>query len=100
MGLEDVILVGSVREKVRTYALTESRAGIMERIKAWGSVEPCERPVGLPTPVFDVPPPSLVHVEVPVAGQWVESLGSESEDEWLELSSRRPPGAHLVAFGP
>ena len=48
MGLEDVILVGSVREKVRTHALTANSAEIMSRIKAWGSVEARERPVGVP----------------------------------------------------
>ena len=71
MGLEDVILVGSVREKVRTHALTANSAGIMVRIKAWGSVEiePRERPVGVPSPVgvlspvFATPPP--VPVEDP-----------------------------------
>jgi hypothetical protein len=67
MGLEDVILVGSVREKVRTHALTANSAGIMDRIKAWGSVEPGERPVRVPAPVFAVPHP------VP---PW-------SPDEWL-----------------
>ena len=56
MGLEDVILVGSVREKVRTHALTANSAGIMDRIKAWGSVEPLERPVGVPTSVFAFAP--------------------------------------------
>jgi hypothetical protein len=65
MSLEDVILVGSVREKVRTHALTANSAGIMDRIKAWGSVEPRERPVGVSTPVFTVPPP------VP-PGEWAE----------------------------
>lgn len=68
MGLEDVILVGSVREKVRTHALTADSAGIMDRIKAWGSVEPWERPVasGAQTPqaVFTVPPPASVGVPV------------------------------------
>jgi hypothetical protein len=67
MGLEDVILVGSVREKVRTHALTANSAGIMDRIKAWGSVEPGEWPVRVPAPVFAVPHP------VP---PW-------SPDEWL-----------------
>jgi len=57
MGLEDVILVGSVREKVRTHAITANSATIMDRIKAWGSVEPRERPVGVPAPVIAEPPP-------------------------------------------
>lgn len=57
MGLEDVILVGSVREKVRTHALPANSADIMNRIKAWGSVEPWEQPVGVPTPVLATPPP-------------------------------------------
>lgn len=68
MGLEDVILVGSVREKVRTHALTANSAGIMDRIKAWGNVEvePRERPVGVPAPVFAVPPPVPVEARVRV----------------------------------
>jgi hypothetical protein len=82
MGLEDVILVGSVREKVRTHALTANSAVIMDRIKAWGSVEPREGPVGVPTPVFAVPPP------VPV-----EDLGTPQpadEPEWVEPGWVRP----------
>ena len=71
MGLEDIILIGSVREKVRTHALTANSAVIMDRIKAWGSAEPRERPVGVPTPVFAVPLP--VPVKVPVEGLWISA---------------------------
>ena len=67
MGLEDVILVGSVREKVRTHALTADSAGIMDRIKAWGSAEPLERPVSVPTTVFKFGEP----LPVPVPVGWV-----------------------------
>lgn len=88
MGLEDVILVGSVREKVRTHALTANSARIMDRIKAWGSVEPRERPAGASTPVFAVPPP--VPVGVPVrnpgsAGGWAEPLPDDELESlgWL-----------------
>ena len=59
MGLEDVILVGSVREKVRTHALTMSPVGIMDRIKAWGSVEPLSPSVGV------VVPPSVPRSQTP-----------------------------------
>ena len=91
MSLEDVILVGSVREKVRTHALTANSARIMDHIKAWGSVEPQERPVGASTPVFAVPPP--VPVGVPVwnprsAGGWgsaepVPDDEPETLDDWM-----------------
>lgn len=66
MGLEDVILVGSLREKVRTHSLTANSVEIMSRIKAWGSVEAQEQPVGVPEPVLAVPPMSPVPAEPPL----------------------------------
>ena len=66
MCLEDVILVGSVREKVRTHALTTNPTAVMDRIKAWVPVGPRGRPVGVPVPVFTAPSP--VPVGVPAYG--------------------------------
>ena len=94
MGLEDVILVGSVREKVRTHALTSNKKSIMDRIEAWGRVEPCERPVGR---VFASPsPPSPVSVGVPV-DPWTRGpspglLVAEptAEGEWLPAAAPAP----------
>jgi len=86
MGLEDVILVGSVREKVRTHALVANSAGIMNRIKAWGSVdlEPCERPVGFPAPAF-VPPPGSEEVGSPAFGMWAPSPGPANDSYTYDL---------------
>ncbi len=51
MDLDDIVLVGSVWEKVRTHAITANPTGIMDCIKAWGSGEPREPPGGVPTPM-------------------------------------------------
>ena len=51
MDLDDIVLVGSVWEKVRTHAITANPTGIMDCIKAWGSGEPRELPAGVPTPM-------------------------------------------------
>jgi len=65
MDLEDVVLVGSVREKVRTHATTVNSADMMDRIKAWSGKQR-ERPAEVPAPVFlGTPPP--VFPEVPPA---------------------------------
>ena len=90
IGLEDFILVGSVREKVRTHALTPN-PGIVERIKAWGRVEPRERSLGIPTPVFTTPSRSLVPVGVPVTPRGPNPESGPAEpavNGWLS-----PPGA-------
>jgi hypothetical protein len=51
MDLEDVVLVGSVREKVRKQALTVNSAGMRDRIEAWRSGGPWEQPAGVPAPL-------------------------------------------------
>ena len=88
MGLEDVVLVGSVREKVRTHALTADSAGIMDRIKAWGSVEPRERSVGVTAPVFAVPPPIPVEVRLsdrsPKPTDAQLAMMERSDGEWSD----------------
>ncbi len=82
MDLEDVVLVGSVREKVRTHATTVNPAGIMDRIKAW-EVESHERPAEVPAPFSPMPPP--VFPETPPATE-----GDEwAEDEWADYAT--PP---------
>jgi hypothetical protein len=104
MGLEDVILVGSVREKVRTHALPASPVGVMERIKAWGNVEPRERPVGVPAPIFAAPSPVPVGVERPwtprlsrkpsVEGPWTRGPSPQSlavKDSWTPQPSAEGP---------
>jgi hypothetical protein len=40
LDLEDVVLIGSVREKVRKETIAENSAGIRGRIEAWRSGEP------------------------------------------------------------
>jgi len=79
----------------------------MVRIKAWGSVEPQERPVPVPAPVFAGLPPVPVEVlskRSPKAPyKWSEPLESADElaeplepaDEWpesLEPAVAAPPG--------
>jgi hypothetical protein len=58
MDLDDIVLVGSVREKVRTHAVTANPTGIMDYIKAWGSGEPREPPAGVPPPILSPVPDS------------------------------------------
>jgi hypothetical protein len=50
MDFEDVVLVGSVREKVRNQALSVDSAGIRDCIEASRRGEPWKMPVGAPTP--------------------------------------------------
>jgi hypothetical protein len=50
MDLEDVVLVGSVREKIRNQALTVNSAGIRDCIEARRRGEPWEQPNSAPTP--------------------------------------------------
>ena len=77
MGLEDVILIGSVREKVRTRALPASPVRMMERIKAWGIVGPSERRVGIPVSIFAAPSP--VPAGDLVEGTWTREPTPEKE---------------------
>ncbi|KAI0268465.1 hypothetical protein BGY98DRAFT_1019453 [Russula aff. rugulosa BPL654] len=93
MGLEDVILVGSVREKVRTHALPVSPVGVME------------------PPIFAAPSPVPVGVERPwmpsVEGPWTRGPSPQSlavKDSWtpqpsVEGPSRGPTPQPRRGFG-
>jgi hypothetical protein len=50
MDFEDVVLVGSVRQTVRSSDLVVDGAGIREHIQAWGSEEPSS-PVSEPSDI-------------------------------------------------
>jgi len=55
MNFEDVVLVGSVRQNVRSTTLATDGAGIRDCIQAWRNGEPWSRP---PTPVTPVGSPA------------------------------------------
>lgn len=63
MDVEDVVLVGSVREKVRKHTLTVNLAEIRDCIEARRNGEPWEQPVSVPKPLGL--PPSLVSTPKP-----------------------------------
>jgi len=51
MELDDVVLIVSVREKIRVQTLTVNSAGIRDRIEAWRSGEPWDQPA-VPAPTL------------------------------------------------
>ena len=57
MDFEDVVLVGSVREKVRKHTLTANSAEIRDCIEAQRSGEPWESPASAPEPPGPEPYP-------------------------------------------
>jgi hypothetical protein len=58
LDFEDVVLVGSVRQNVRSTTLATDGAGIRDCIQAWRSGEPWSRP---PTPHSPVGSPAPTH---------------------------------------
>src|SRR5258708_16599500 len=50
MDLDDIVLVGSVWEKVRTHAITANPTEIMDCINALVNCDPPQPPPPLPTP--------------------------------------------------
>jgi len=57
MDFEDVVLVGSVRQTVRSSTLTVSGTGIGNYVRAWKSGEPWSPVPGTPPPPFPPPTP-------------------------------------------
>jgi hypothetical protein len=55
MDVEDVVLVGSVREKVRSRKITVKSVGIRDHIEAWRNGEPWTRPAGVLTAAVPQP---------------------------------------------
>ncbi|KAH9998844.1 hypothetical protein BJV74DRAFT_767551 [Russula compacta] len=56
MDFEDVVLIGSVRETIRSHLLTVENAGIRDCIESWRSGKPWQRPAKAP-PAANGPEP-------------------------------------------
>ena len=92
MDVEDIVLVGSVRETVRSHVLAVKSAGIGDCIVAWRSGKPWQRPAeALAAPAANCPEPVRT-AEDPI------SQGDHAELDELD-GAAGPSAASGVSWG-
>ncbi|KAH9962482.1 hypothetical protein BJV74DRAFT_871323 [Russula compacta] len=92
MNAEDIVLVGSIRETVRSHVLTVASGGIGDCIEAWRSGKPWQRPAeALPAPTASCPEPVRAEKDpIPQPGFDAGIIATQGDNAKLDVVMAQP----------